>query len=302
MILQCRHCGAALTVEDSQRTTVCVFCDSPSVVERPESEAGPRPAFTIGFVQPEEDVRRLVAKWLQTRSIFCPGDIRHANVEDLKGVYLPAYLYSAVSRTNYTADIGENYQELETYTTTDSKGQTVTKTRVVTRTEWRSLRGTRVANITNVLVTASKGLSNEELFGIRPYDWRALKRFNAAMVAGWPAENASLDEEECFRVARAEADIRASNALPGFMPGDSHRALRSQTVLEQEAADLVLVPAWLLNARYSPEKPPIRIVVNGQTGAVHGKPPLSAWRIAFAILLAIVVALGLYFYAQSGAL
>lgn len=222
MILQCKHCGAELTVDDSLRTTICVFCSSPSVVERPEAEAGPRPAFTVGFVQPEEDVRRHVARWLKSRSIFCPGDIRKANVEDLKGVYLPAYLYSAVSRTDYSAEIGEDYQETETYTTTNSKGETVTQTRVVTKTEWRSLHGTRVANITDVLVTASRGIANEELAGIRPYDWRALKRFSPAMVAGWLAENASIDPGECFRMAREEAEARAASALPG-----SCRAIRT---------------------------------------------------------------------------
>lgn len=287
MILKCNHCGAELTVNGSDRTTICVFCASPSVIERPESEAGPRPAFTIGFVQPEEDVRRHVAKWLKSRSIFCPGSIRKANVEDIKGVYVPAYLYSAVTRTNYSAEIGEEYQETETYTTTNDKGETETHTRVVTYTEWRDLSGTRVANVADVLVTASQGLGNDELAGIRPYDWGAIKRYNAAMVAGWPTENASIGETECFEMARKEAQARAEAALPNFMPGDSHRSISSTTTVHEEAADLVLVPTWLLNARYAAGKPPIRIAVNGQTGAVHGKPPLSVWRILFAILLVI---------------
>lgn len=301
MIFACKNCGAELSVDEALRTTVCIYCDTPSVVESPSRTSGPRPAFTVGFVQPEAQVRKHVARWLRTRNIFCPGSIRHANVENLKGVYVPAYLYSAVSRTDYAARIGENYTETETYTTTDKDGKTVTKTRTVVKTEWRSLRGTRAANVSDVLVTASKGLSNSELEAIEPFDWRALRRYSPAMVAGWPAENASLDVVTCLQMARDEAEAHCNRALSGFMPGDSHQIVSARTSFEKEAVDLVLVPTWLLNARYAADKPPIRIVVNGQTGAVHGKPPLSALRIALAIVLLALLAGGIYFLVDSGA-
>lgn len=295
MIFECKNCGAELSVDEALRTTVCIYCDTPSVVESPKGTSGPRPVFTLGFVQPEPEVRQHVARWLKTRNIFCPGSIRRANVEDLRGVYVPAYLYSAVSRTDYAARIGEDYTETETYTTTDKDGNTVTETRTVTKTEWRSLRGTRAANISDVLVTASKGLSNDELERIEPFHWRDLRRYSPAMVAGWPAENASIDVDTCMQMARAEAEAHCGAALSSFMPGDSHQIVESQTTFDKEAVDLVLVPAWLLNARYAADKPPIRIVVNGQTGVVHGKPPLSRWRIAFAVMLAVLVIVGIYF-------
>lgn len=302
MVFQCKNCGAELSVDESLRTTVCIYCDTPSVVESPEGTSGPRPAFTLGFVQPEAEVRKHVARWLKTRNIFCPGGIRRANVENLKGVYVPAYLYSAVSRTDYAARIGEDYTETETYTTTDKDGKTVTKTRTVIKTEWRSLSGTKAANICDVLVTASKGLSNPELEAIEPFDWRALRRYSPAMVAGWPAENASVDVATCLGMARAEARAHCDRALSSFMPGDSHQIVRSDTSFEKEAVDLVLVPAWLLNARYAADKPPIRVVVNGQTGAVHGKPPLSPPRIAMAMMLVVLLAAGAYFLVDSGVL
>lgn len=288
MNFTCKNCGAALTVEGTLRTVVCAFCDSPSVVERPAAESGPRPVFTLGFVQPEQDVQKHVAHWLKTRNLFCPSAIRHAKVEQMQGVYVPAYLYSAVSRSEYSAEIGEEYTVTETYTTTEN-GRTVTKTRTRTETEWRTLAGTHAANVVDVLVTASKGLSNEELEAVEPFDWRALRRFSPAMISGWIAEDASMTPQQCMDLARKEALGKTGEALNGFMPGDKHRSLRHNTWLEEEAADLVLVPVWLLNARYEKEKPPIRIVVNGQTGEVHGKPPLSWIKISLAVLAALIV-------------
>ena len=43
--------------------------------------------------------------------MFADSALKKATVEDMRGVYLPAYLYSAVARTDYTSQIGEHYTE-----------------------------------------------------------------------------------------------------------------------------------------------------------------------------------------------
>jgi hypothetical protein len=293
MTFVCGHCGAQLAIDGGLRTVTCAFCASPSVIEHPDGEGGPRPVFTIGFVQPEPEVRAHVARWLRSRSIFCPGSIRNARVEDLQAAYVPAYLYSAVASTRFRARIGENYTVTETETETDSQGRTVKRTRTRVETEWRPLTGTRLANVSDVVVSASHGLSNAELEGVEPFDWRALRRYSPALVAGWLTENAAVPASTCLEAARAKATTRAGRALASFMPGDSHRDLEHTTQLEDEASDLVLVPLWLLNARHRKDAPPIRIVVNGQTGAVHGRPPLSPLRITLAVFSLLAALAGL---------
>ena len=57
-------------------------------------------------------------------------------------------------RQNQAAEIGETYTE--TYTTTNAKGQRVTRTR--TKTEWRPLRGEWADYVNDVVVTASRGI------------------------------------------------------------------------------------------------------------------------------------------------
>jgi hypothetical protein len=48
------------------------------------------------------------------------------------------------------------------------------------------------------------------------------------------------------------------------------------------------VPIWVLAVRYRPDRPPARLLVNGQTGRVTGKAPTSWVKIA---LLLVTVAL-----------
>ncbi len=57
--------------------------------------------------------------------------------------------------------------------------------------------------------------------------------------------------------------------------------------------DLTLVPIWVFAVRYDEKKPPLRILVNGQTGKVFGKIPISWAKIALiAGALTALVALG----------
>jgi len=285
-ILACQQCGAGLAVGD-QRTVACPYCASPSVIERPASRDRPQPTFVLAFAAGDELPRRALGTWVARQSIFADSALRRARVEDLRGIYLPGYLYSAVARSAYRAEIGEHYTETETYTETDSAGKSVTKTRTVTRTEWRDLAGEHVGYVTDVVVTASKGLPNAELEAVEPFDLKLLRRYDPSLISGWIAEEPSRTRDECLALARDEASAREGKRLAAFMPGDSCRDLRYQTTVQWETLDPVLVPVWVLAVRYRPDAPPLRVVVNGQTGEAHGKAPLSAWKIGLAISLGL---------------
>src|SRR5688572_25798443 len=117
MNLRCEGCGAAIVLEASQRTAVCPYCTSPNVIERPPTAGLPNPAFVLGFAVGREAAQQAVRGWIRRQGIFTHGGIRTAPLEDLRGIYLPAYLYGALTRSQYAAEIGENYQTTETYTT-----------------------------------------------------------------------------------------------------------------------------------------------------------------------------------------
>jgi DNA-directed RNA polymerase subunit RPC12/RpoP len=279
----CQQCGAGLSFE-GVRTATCPYCASPNFVERPHATGQPDPQLAIAFEGDAAWARRQLDRWLGGRTIFADSAVRRGRIEDLRGVYLPAYLYSAVARTDYTVSIGEHYTETETYTTTDAHGKTRTQTRTVTRTEYRPLSGQHLGYVTDVIVSASAGLDNATLAAVEPYDLRRLRRFSPALVAGIH-EEFSRGEAECLRLARGEAVDGIGDRLRAFMPGDGFSDLQWRTTVEWETLDPILVPVWVLAVRYRPDKPPLRVVINGQTGKIAGKVPLSWWKIALAILV-----------------
>jgi len=294
LIADCETCGAQLRIPEDRRTAECAYCGSPAVVERPPTTDRPVPSFVIGFVLDHDRATARVRQWLRGRSIFARSGLAKAALAKGRGVYVPAWLYGAVAHADYQAEIGEEYTTTETYTTTDSKGNAVTRTRTVTRTEWRSLAGHYSRNILDVVVTASRGISNEALGRIEPFDLRALRRYSSELLAGWEAEEATLDRDASQQAAHVESHAQLGRDLHGFMPGDSHRDLEFGTRLEEEILDLVLLPVWSFAVRYAEDEPPLRVLVNGQTGEVQGRVPRSALKIAAAILLALgLIAYGL---------
>ncbi len=294
--IECSSCGAALTLEPHLRTATCPYCDSPTVVERPSTPDRPTPTFVVGFQLEQKTAETRLRQWIRGKWLAHRG-MRTATVGRTRGIYVPGYLYAAVARSGYQAAIGEDYTTTETYTTTDAKGNTTTHTRTVTHTEWRSLSGEHARYILDVLVTASRGVENAELQAIEPFDLRRLARYDPAVISGWMAEEPSLSHEHCRDQAHQEAVQEIAATLGEFMPGDSYRDLRFETRLHDEVIDLVLLPVWVFALRYHPERPPARLLVNGQTGKVAGQVPRDPWKITGVVLaaVAVVVALALLF-------
>src|SRR6187402_3132313 len=98
----CGQCGASLAFE-GVRTQTCPYCASPNFVERAPSAGQPDPAFVVAFTGDAEVARRRLDAWIGSRTLFADSALKRATVEDIRGIYLPAYLYSAVARTDYTA-------------------------------------------------------------------------------------------------------------------------------------------------------------------------------------------------------
>ena len=300
--IACKSCGAELVVASNIRSTVCPYCASPSIVERPPTPNRPVPTFVVGFVRDHEQATNAVKQWITSRHMFVRSDFKRASPELTRGVYLPAYLYSAISDSQYSAEIGENYTETETYTTTDSNGKPVIKTRTVTKTEYRSLQGRHEGYLIDIVVSASRGVANAALEAIEPFDLRAMRRYEDGMIAGWIAEEPSRTVDECMRLSHEEAMQIVQRKLQRFMPGDSHRNLRHRTNLHDEMVHLILLPIWSFALRYAEDQPPLKILVNGQTGRVNGDVPISYGKIALAVggFLLVILILFLLFGGAAG--
>lgn len=285
----CGQCGASLAFA-GVRTELCPYCTSPNFVERPPAAHQPDPTLVVAFAGSAEHAKLRLDRWIGRRMWVADPALRHARVDDIRGIYVPAYLYSALARTEYTAQIGEHYKETKLVHTKNADGSEKLEERTVTRTEHRPLSGRHVGYVTDVVVSASQGLAHAELAALEPFDLRALRRFSPALISGWITEEFARDADQCCRQSRADAIDDVGTALRRFMPGDSFCDLVWRTTVEWESLEPILVPIWVLAVRYRDDRPALRILINGQTGKVHGKAPLSWWKVTLAIAIPLLVA------------
>lgn len=293
MQTKCNNCGAEIDVGDTLSTADCPFCGSSSIVERPAGEVE-RPAYAIGFALERDAAVEHLRKWIVGNRNFLHIDmdfVLQAIERELKGIYLPAYMLGARTDTSYRARIGEHYTETTTYTGSDGK----THTKTETKTEWRSLTGRVVEYLPDVLVTGSRGVANETLERIEPYDYAMLRRFDPRLTSGWISEIPTRSRDEVIQLAKGEAEEKIRARLGGFMPGDCVGDISTDTTYSDATLDMLQVPIWSLRVPRKEGEEPIHILVNGQTGKVGGKIPYSGLRIfLFVAAIACVVAGLLY--------
>ncbi len=295
---RCKNCGAEVGVDADQRSYTCAFCDSTYVVEfSPDQTDRQPPEFVIGFAVTPEKAREMYQQWINRKSLFRPGDLKSAQVEEkLRGVYLPFWSFSMLARSNWSTRIGEYWYRTETYTTTRN-GKTVTKTRRVRETEWWNLDGNHHHYYSGYLVSGSRGLAQREADRIKPFHLPALKRYEPFFLAGWLSEEYSVQREDALQTCQQEFYSREQENVADHLPGDTYSGLQVDTRFSQVNSDLILLPVYLLVYRYRDKL--YRFMVNGQTGKVAGDKPVSIWRILAAVGVGAIVVLILFLIASS---
>jgi len=278
----CENCGAEVATSPDQRSYICPFCNSTYVVELPPAVTGRQtPEFIIGFAVTRDAARNIFRRWITHNRWFRPRDLRTAEIVDrLQGVYLPFWSFSMVATSRWSAQIGEYWDRTDTYTDFRN-GKPVVRTRRVRETEWWPLEGRHHQYLSGYLVSASRGLPQEEARRIGPFRLGALHRYAPYFLAGWMCEEYSVPREQAETRCREAFRQRVRRDVEAFLPGDTNRHCRVQTEWSHTGSDLLLLPVYIATYRY--QENVFRIVINGQTGRVAGEKPISRVRLGAAV-------------------
>ncbi len=289
---RCESCGSEVDAPRDQRSLRCPFCDSTYVAELPlEQRTSQRPEFIIGFEVSREKAQELFFQWIGKNSFFRPGDlVRKAATEKQQGVYIPFWHFSMIAMSQWSAQIGEHWYRTETYTVKNAEGKTETRTRTIQETEWWPLSGVYRKYYSGYMVSASKGLPQQEALAIQPYRLNTMMRYRPMYLAGWLSEEYSISREVALATTQQEFRNRERNAISRFLPGDVQSGLTVQTDLDVGGSDLVLLPVHVLSYRYGDKV--YRFLVNGQTGKMVGEKPWSGSRIAIVVIAAVLFIVG----------
>ncbi len=290
-VLRCSNCGAQNEFPEGTQATSCPFCATPLIAATASTNRHIKPAALIPFQLSESQARDAMTRWLGGLW-FAPNGLQEYARKGRKmdGIYVPYWTFDAQTETDYRGQRGDDYYVTRTRTVNGK-----TETYQERRTRWTSVSGRVRRFFNDVLVMASHSLPRAHTDALEPWDLGALAPYRPDYLSGFSAEAYGVELEDGLREARAKMDAVIDNDIRRDIGGDHQRITGKHTEMSEVTFKHVLLPVWMAAYRFQDRS--FRFVVNGQTGKVQGERPWSKWKIALAILLALVLAVaGAYAY------
>lgn len=273
-LVRCNSCGAAIAYSVEVQAPRCAYCASEMHLETQEDPIDQAKRFVPFAVNPEQ-ARQALAAFLSNSGFFRPPDLAtRASVDSLKPLWWPGWEFDVAVEVSWAAD-------------TDAGAR---------RSDWAPHSGEAKFVLRNVLVSASRGLTEKETNQLAPsYD------IAQALPAPQGPEEAQVELFDLTRsgarkqILAAVENLAREHIAKHELPGRRHRNLNVAVVLSGLETTNFALPAYVLAYRYG--KKLYRVVVHGQNPAcVLGEKPISKLRVAFtalaaAVLIAVVVLL-----------
>ena len=281
----CPNCAAQVAFTGEDHATECPFCATPVVADTGEHRHI-KPRGVLPFALDEGAARRAMTGWLGGLW-FAPNGLQDyaRKGRRMQGIYVPYWTYDADTASRYAGERGTVYYETR-QVMRDGKSETVR----VQKVRWTPASGRVARFFDDVLVLASRSLPQRFTEALEPWDLTRLEPYRPEFLAGFRAEGYAVDLDEGYDRARAIMDRQIERDVKFDIGGDQQRIHRIDTDVRNVTFKHVLLPVWLAAYKYRGKT--YRFVVNGQSGRVQGERPWSAWKIAVAVVLGLIVAAG----------
>lgn len=278
-IYSCPNCGAQIIADENTSATSCVYCRNTAILKN-KLVGEFNPSMVIPFKFTKEDAVEAFKKIGKGRPLMPKIFNNKKNIEDMKGIYIPFWLYDIDANGSIEADC----KRIKTWTAGDRR---------YTKTDTYFAKRSGSMAYYKIPVDGSKKFADDIMNSIEPFDYNELKEFSHSYLSGFLAEKYDVLNEEAIQIALKRAESSTIKALKNDINGYSSVNVMKNNITTTKKSDAyVLLPVWLLNIKY---KDKIRtFAMNGQTGKMIGDIPIDTkraimwWAIVFLGVFAII--------------
>ncbi len=266
--LRCSGCSAAIAYDARAALARCAFCESELALEEVDDPLEQVEAW-VPFGVDVERARRALEGFWRGGGLFRARDLpERGRLEELRPIYWVGWVFDVEALISWTAD----------------------SDRGARRSPWAPHAGQVALGFERVLVSASRGLSDDEVAALAAgYDLTSAVTATtppAIPVAERESNSARGDADgelvlERFDLQRSQARARILVAIErlareaisnGHVPGRRIRNVHAEALLRGLRTRRIALPAWIVAWRYRDEVH--RAVVCGQDAqVVHGHRP-----------------------------
>ncbi len=264
-ITLCANCGAPIRIGPYTSAGRCAHCGSYIIFEeRVEGQFTPHLIlpFKIGRKDAEAALQREFGK-----RIFAPsGFMSHASLEKMEGIYVPFFLY------DYHADYiwSGRATRVRTWISGDTE---------YTETKVFHIERDMDIDFSRIPVDASIAMDDATMDLLEPFNYQALEDFQMKYMSGFYGEMYNMGSDELEPRARRKAQNDSEELMMQTITGySSVTPERKNLNLRNRKTDYALLPVWVYTYSYGGQT--YRFHVNGQSGKMIGKAPVSKGRVA----------------------
>jgi len=285
----CQNCGGHTTFGGTLTATRCPYCATP--IQRDDVHDAPDRLpvdAVLPFQVAEPAAKDVVEKWIKSRW-FAPTEFKkYSEAGSFASVYIAYFTFDATADTDYTGERGTNYQ------VTVGSGE---NRRTETRIRWNRVSGRVHNTFDDIPILANTGLVEKKVAALEPWPTQQARPYSAEYVAGHLSRTYDRTAEQCFEPAKQRMMDEIERTVRRDIAGDHQRVHSMNPRWYDMRFKYLLLPVWLLTVVY--EGKPFQVCINGVTGEVQGRRPISKIKVTIAVVLALIVVAGLLVLYQS---
>lgn len=278
-IYSCPNCGAQIIASETETATFCVYCRSTAILKN-KLVGEFNPTYVIPFKTTKEDAIEAFKKLKKGRPLMPNAFSDKKNIADMKGVYIPFWVYDYDVNGIITVDA-------KRVTSYISGEYHCTKTDVY--------HVVREGNLCydKVPVDGSTHFDDNLMDSIEPFDYKDLKDFSHSYLSGFLAEKYDVDSEKAEERAITRTKNSTIEVLKKDITGYTSTFVKDSNInLNQTEKNYILIPVWMLNIKYKDKL--YKFAMNGQTGKMVGDIPIDKkkafmWWLGSLLITALIV-------------
>ncbi|MGO4889902.1 TFIIB-type zinc ribbon-containing protein [Anaerobacillus sp. MEB173] len=261
----CKNCGAVILTDADTTATKCSFCGA-GVVLADRLSGNLAPALVLPFTISKEQATEAFKTWCRNGRLTPKGFMTANRIKSITGMYVPFWLYDLHSAGSVDAVC----TKVRTYTRGDY---------IYTETSYYDVHRGVDLTYRKVPADASEKMDDMLMDKLEPYDYRNLKEFNTPYLAGYIAEKYNYDDKELFPRIKQRVDKYVDSYIKSTTSQYTTTMIKRRNIdTNQKHAYYTLIPVWMVCYDYN--KAEHIFAMNGQTGKIVGKPPISYKKVA----------------------
>ncbi len=272
--IHCKTCGAEIILHKLEYSQKCPYCNSSYV-----TEGKTLPSFVPDSIIPfqfNEQKAVEIFKQKVKKKFYVPRPFKkNATAENIVGIYVPSFSFDALTKSQYQGVLEESYRDADGHT------------------HFRrfSISGTKNMRHEDLLVESSSLINQTELKGILPYDMSGAYKFSENFILGYVVEHFAQTFDSCYDDAKKAMEKQIKSSILRNYSYTSEISFSMTTNYSDEKYAYRLVPMYQLGFVY--KNKPYVVQMNGQTGKIGGKMPVSGLKVFFTVLFWIVIIAGI---------